>query len=115
MRDALEIVREELDLNIGVGEVNPISWLEDKFFKEWRKDTFVLGGELPIWGYLMRGMSCLFALYTSSTERKLEAQDAEQRYQETASTRNEDQVARMQRSDPQCPLKNWNQLKYRHY
>ena len=72
-------------LNLGKDECNDF-FLEDQTVKDWKKCKFAPGGMIPVWEYLMKGMSILLCS-NFTTEAQLKSQDRERAYQETPYTR----------------------------
>ena len=97
-------------LNIDIGECSKY-FLEDQTLKDWKDGDFAPGGSVPIWDYLMKGMSILLVM-TYSTRSQLKAQESEEIYQATVNTRTEEQAARRAKKEPRQPPQTWSPLKY---
>ena len=108
VNEAWENSRQELGLDLG--ECTSF-FMEDTTLKEWKKVEFAPGGAIPVWDYLMRGMSILLCT-NFSTEAQLKAQDREQAWQETMYTRTADEATRRSRREPRQPPRSWSNFKY---
>lgn len=108
INDAWDKSRKELGLDIG--ECTSF-YLEDQTVKDWKKCKFAPGGSIPVWEYLMKGMSILLCT-NFSTEAQLKSQDREQAWNETPYTRSTEEAARRLRREPRQPPMTWSPLKY---
>ena len=97
-------------LNLGQDECNDF-FLEDQTVKDWKKCKFAPGGMIPVWEYLMKGMSILLCS-NFTTEAQLKSQDRERAYQETPYTRTTQDAERRERKEPRHPPMVWSTLKY---
>ena len=97
-------------LNLGKDECNDF-FLEDQTVKDWKKCKFAPGGMIPVWEYLMEGMSILLCS-NFTTEAQLKSQDRERAYQETPYTRTTEDAERRERKEPRHPPMVWSTLKY---
>ena len=97
-------------LNIDIGECSKY-FLEDQTLKDWKDGDFAPGGSVPIWDYLMKGMSILLVM-NFSTLSQLKAEEREKIYQETRNTRTEEQAEKRVKKEPRLPPQEWSPLKY---
>jgi hypothetical protein len=106
--DAWEESRKAL--NLDKSECNHF-FLEDQTVKDWKKCKFAPGGSIPVWEYLMKGMSILLCS-NFTAEAQLKSQDREKAYQETPYTRTTAEAERRERREPRHPPMVWSTLKY---
>ena len=97
-------------LNIDIGECSKY-FLEDQTLKDWKDGDFAPGGSVPIWDYLMKGMSILLVM-NFSTLSQLKAEEREKVYQETLNTRTEEQAEKRVKKEPRQPPQDWSPMKY---